>query len=658
MKYLLRLLLNGNVKIRKMMNITKSIVRIGSSDRLGTGFLLKVKKSKYLLTCLHNIPNINDLTDVTFDICSDNYVFDIPIHTNFLAAANDIALFEVKSDILEERFLTLAAEDDSGNNKVLVYGFPKSDTKNGLPYNHALVNSTDSASLSNTARIILTDAAAIKSGFSGSPIFDISKNAVIGIVNKSNDSLVSGIPTSLIIKNFGQYLSFLRIRTFTEVQKKLDGIELLLTKILNFISEEEGKLIRISSLIPEPKRGFTSLEDWFQHILNIEDNEVCDYLDLPMKKNEKEALILLFKSNAKYKTPLLNLFAKRTDVYLATIKELSKNNLSNEELKLKLKNFNSFFQLMQNTKKFAYDNTPSQILKAVKDHSLDYYRDSWHSTNLRVVLSSMYSKNYIEEDVRIELLDFVLKELLKEINGINFYIPEIRHGWWAIQTICKDATEEWLDIQKENIVKCINYFMNRQQSSENPENILPELFNTREYESIWICINMCRILNSKFYTKMPDELKFEIYKQLEEKLDTVRGVAEQDNSMKITHIKLLLYFELFSYYLYRFSEVVLQSESKDLEKYVKAKFKIKTKNNTPLLPIEKLVYFFKDKYKVDYISISLFAWISQNDKKVIQEKLENELLFQKIVDEDKYILNKNLFTYPLYEFRNAEWISL
>jgi Trypsin-like peptidase domain len=177
-----------------------SLVRVVSGTSLGTGFLLK---DAWIITCAHNI---KDVEGTVFALSDEEGNFSLKLqahlHKIIPEAEGDIACFRIESSLPQHsRPLLLTDSGCSEGNSCRVFGFPKSNPENGLPYNRAKIDSITSRSAEGWRQIILAMAEPVGAGFSGSPLWDDERNALVGMVlQQGTNGLSRAVPAEWIAR--------------------------------------------------------------------------------------------------------------------------------------------------------------------------------------------------------------------------------------------------------------------------------------------------------------------------------------------------------------------------------------------------------------------------------------------------------------------------
>lgn len=199
-------------------NLYLSIARVFEKGR-GVAFLIEKFESPkngiygLWLSCTH-VVGLKKNIDAFVSENSHSPLFSIKIQLeieNQLAQdKGDLTLLSSKKPLGNHLIpLKTTYEWDSIGHKVSMFGFPKSNRVNGIPENNILIQSVRTSNNKGFPQIFFKSSGITK-GFSGSPIFDTKKSAVIGIVRelakvdingKMRDN-VYGIPMSFIHEHF------------------------------------------------------------------------------------------------------------------------------------------------------------------------------------------------------------------------------------------------------------------------------------------------------------------------------------------------------------------------------------------------------------------------------------------------------------------------
>lgn len=176
-----------------MSDILQSIVLIRSGNSRGAGFFLR---GGYVLTANHNIR----------DECPEFYGYNpgtkkfnqpLEVHLDEFAIRKpghegDFAAFKLKyGENFKDRSLPLLSEQESDQSQFMCYGFPEDEGEwTGRAYNDGKIDAIQMPYEGAHLRMnLLFDPGIIKGGFSGSPIYDPRRKAVVGIILKSDEKV-------------------------------------------------------------------------------------------------------------------------------------------------------------------------------------------------------------------------------------------------------------------------------------------------------------------------------------------------------------------------------------------------------------------------------------------------------------------------------------
>lgn len=171
-------------------------------ERTGSGFLVK---GGYLITAAHNITGSDHYH---FCLCDERGRFtldreDLKLSTTELVVCSeehiDLAIYKIESDLpAHSRCLPIAKEHGSSGNDFTTLGFPDEDSLRAQVIHDLKVNEV------YPGKIDFLDEFVIGAGFSGGPIYDKKKEAVIGVILRKHKSkpITKGVPATAIIDAF------------------------------------------------------------------------------------------------------------------------------------------------------------------------------------------------------------------------------------------------------------------------------------------------------------------------------------------------------------------------------------------------------------------------------------------------------------------------
>lgn len=174
-------------------------VRVNHKTR-GSGFLLS---GGFIVTAYHVV----EKESPGFFICNDQACFEEEVLIKPEAIVKlsreegDLLIYEIENaNQYESRYLELAPEKEILHGKRFqTFGFPNGNSKNGNPYNRAILDDTFSANDFGIRKLTLADPGNISKGYSGAPVY-VPGYGVIGIITQKWEEISIGLPASEIVE--------------------------------------------------------------------------------------------------------------------------------------------------------------------------------------------------------------------------------------------------------------------------------------------------------------------------------------------------------------------------------------------------------------------------------------------------------------------------
>lgn len=334
-----------------------------------------------------------------------------------------------------------------------------------------------------------------------------------------------------------------KLSTFTRIESK--AIEDLISRM--------GRLTRQDSLTT-----------WLVNLPKVEP-ELAEYFELPRSSKLGKAMETILETNSLLTIPFLRLIASKVAVYLSNISDIAVHPIASPSLKGADRTLAPLRKLLAP----YVDEKPRNIadtFAALNQQRIESVLDPWNNSALRAILQTLYVDRGREESREKEaLLEFVLKQLEAE-RAMAGRIPEPRHAWWAIETLLREGSSEFIEQNRSAINRTILHLMRLGDYSPRQDlvsaSIAPEL-HTREAEELWIGINIARILKAAALLKLPNGTTRQLNGRLSEIVRFHLRPTPQ-KSFKFSTIRLLLAQEALLTFTLADSELFESREILDL----------------------------------------------------------------------------------------------
>lgn len=317
----------------------------------------------------------------------------------------------------------------------------------------------------------------------------------------------------------------------------------------------EQELLEASTRIRSIKHADTMV-GWITEVL--ETNEILSkQLHLPTDEGVKNALLTILKSDSQLKHPIVTLLAQRIAAFVATAKDVARHPLCSEHLTALEKNCQLLLGLLgQYQLNYEHRKTVKLIKDALKGQRLHIYKSTSQETDLRVALRAFYEDSNRDDKASVlYVLEFILQQLVQEVRKPG-HISQPRHAWWAVHTLFKEGSSNWIKANGTKLNKVIQHLLAKIEYVPSRDmdftSIVPEL-HSPENEQIWMAINAIGVYigsNAQFLTEANSRRMAE---RIEDSIKTILQDNPHLRDLKYLQSRMMLLYESLYYYGLRFA---------------------------------------------------------------------------------------------------------
>jgi hypothetical protein len=300
----------------------------------------------------------------------------------------------------------------------------------------------------------------------------------------------------------------------------------------------------VDRLAKRPKQD--SLSGWIVDLLK-EDRTLAEYFQMPRSNEVIKAVRTILTNTSLVTQPLLKALAGKLSLYLANLYDISNHPLASKSLRKLYSDVDLVRGLLSSHLAESQKRKIDAVATAIATNRSDQVLDGWNNSAFRAVLNTLHWERLapMDKNKRI-LLSFLLRQLNEEAQRPGV-IAEPRHGWWALETLTREADEVFLKKNAAALNRILNYLATRSDNYHPRADLLaasiaPEL-HTHRTEQLWIGINVARLLRSALPAHLNEKTKLGLRRQFHD-AEHLITVAEEKKSFKICTVRLLLGLEL------------------------------------------------------------------------------------------------------------------
>ena len=316
-------------------------------------------------------------------------------------------------------------------------------------------------------------------------------------------------------------------------------------RLVEGIARLEDEILSTTEAIAAIKH-IDSMAGWLVEVL-LKDARLARALGLPTAPPVSKAVLTLLRTESELRHPLTTLVAQRTAAFISTLREIYAHPLARDDVRTIAEHISVLEGLVEHYQlNYKHRKTVRAVAQALAGRRMHLLKVSPQEPDLRVALRAFYEDPSREDRAAVDaLLGFALEELLAEAKRPG-HIGQPRHAWWALFTVIKEASPDWIAAQAADVNRAAKQLLSRGEYVPGKDvdytSVVPDL-HSPENEQPWVAINALRILDSANSTVLRKPTSEAIALLAN---DTVNDLLLRPNAfsnLKLAQTRLLLLYE-------------------------------------------------------------------------------------------------------------------